>query len=379
MNSKQSPSEFSDDSRKASPSSESAREGRSAPSDANGSDLSQESMPVESMPVESLIANWIDIESRSPEVEASAQSISERLSDRYFSSGVAQADSAHAATIEVQRENRSRNKKRSLGRRWGVGLALLGAAAAIAVMVSPTTPLIETNVNADAMLSAAHATHDGPMERIYDVTIMRESLSEDSDLPSGFVQNVRIATQGDRFWVEMNHGPRRWVWGREADGSIWIVLGPHAAVRLAPEEVGEPLRRISDIYSLSIGELLEDLPRGFELHEIPASSEQRYAVEGSNRRPRGPFGMQRVTAELDRSTHEVQRLAIERRLSDQHLTTTTYTLVESKPADTALYSPEGHLDDVSRVIDSQIPLERRREMLTRRLGPIAGRWVRQAQ
>lgn len=323
-------------------------------------------------PIESLVEQWLEREANSEEVRAAA--------DRLYSQhlvGALQVESADR-TVDESPARRSKDevaRKRNSFRRWTVALALLASAACIAVMVAPQGSWIENEVNADAMLSAAHATHNGPMERIYQVQIKRELSGDDSELPNGFVQSVRISTQGDRFWVEMNRGPREWIWGRESDGSIWIVLGPHAAIRLAPDEIGEPLRRMSEMYSLSIGQLLQELPRGFELREIATEQEGRYAVEGSLRRPRSSLGVRRVTAEIDRDTHEVQQLSIERRLPEQTMTT-TYTLIESKPADTALYAPEGHLEDMNRVIDSRVSLDRRREILIRRLGPVASRWIR---
>ena len=254
-------------------------------------------------------------------------------------------------------------------------MALLASALSIAILLSPSGVLLDSPANADAILSAAHAVHDQPIERIYEVTIEREIAGEDAELPRSIIQNVRVATQGDRFWVEMNRGPRQWVWGREADGTIWIVLGPHAAIELKPEEVGEPLRRMADIYSLSLTELLDDLPKGFELREVKTQSPTLYRLEATARRARPTLGIKQVSADFDRDTHEVQSLVVKRRLSDQHFTTTTYRLVESRPADSSLYQAQGHLEGFNRVIDARVPLERRREMLIRRLGQVAGRWI----
>lgn len=323
--------------------------------------------------IDGWVAAWLDSEAAA----VNATDLADRILARHAATR-AEGESEQRASRRVRSDAVvSPATRRSRWRRWGGALALLSSAVAVALLVSPRASWLESPVNADAIVSAAHAAHDLPIERVYEVTIEREMFEVDSDPPRSFVQSVRVATQGDRFWVEMNRGARSWVWGREPDGAIWIVLGPHAAVRLEADEVGAPLRRMSDVYSLSIGTLLEDLPRGFSLTEVPAQDPDWYAVQAQSRRSRAAAGVKTVTAQIDRSSHEVRQLVLERRLAE-HLTTTTYRLVESKPADIALYSVEGHMDDRNLVLDSRVPLERRRELLVRRLGPFAGRWLQHA-
>ena len=106
--------------------------------------------------------------------------------------------------------------------------------------------------------AVALRTHSQPVERVYLVDVDRDEFTE-----AGFTvpRNVRVATQGDRFWVEVNRGEKRWAWGRDRDDAIWLTLGPRRAMRIERDEMGRPLQCIGDIYSLELESLLRDVLR----------------------------------------------------------------------------------------------------------------------
>ena len=85
-----------------------------------------------------------------------------------------------------------------------------------------------SRVSAAEVVRGAQETHAGPVERCYTVVVQRD----DPNLGDYSPRDVRIWTQGDRFWVEMNRPNGRRAWGREAQGTVWLALGPRRAVRL---------------------------------------------------------------------------------------------------------------------------------------------------
>jgi hypothetical protein len=103
--------------------------------------------------------------------------------------------------------------------------SLGGVAVVAAVLVAFLVGRWENSAlaNAATVVRAAMETHAEPVERVY---IVQTDRSATGDAGFNSPRNVRVATQGDRFYVEMNRGERRWFWGLDADGAIWLTLGP---------------------------------------------------------------------------------------------------------------------------------------------------------
>ena len=121
---------------------------------------------------------------------------------------------------------------RPRARRYRRYASWLLAAAAVVLLGVIVAGRWESPAFADAaeVVQAAIHTHAEPVERVY---VVEES-------PRGR-RDVRITAQGDRFWVEMI-GARRWAWGRAANGTIWLALGPHQGLRIEADEAGPALR-----------------------------------------------------------------------------------------------------------------------------------------
>ncbi|MEZ5948395.1 MAG: hypothetical protein R3C12_04040 [Planctomycetaceae bacterium] len=125
--------------------------------------------------------------------------------------------------------------------------------------------------SASQIVEAAIHTHAEPIERVYVVEVERNPSADNGlNLP----RDVKVSTQGDRFWVEMN-GYRRWAWGRDADGAIWMTLGPRRAVVVGADEMGVPLKYIGDLYTLHLETLLQDFLKICQLEraEGPAGTD----------------------------------------------------------------------------------------------------------
>ncbi len=234
----------------------------------------------------------------------------------------------------------------------------------------------ENSAVADAatIVRAAKQIHEEPVERIYVVQVERSAADSAEFLP---VQDVRVTTQGDRFYVEMNRGERRWVWGRDADGAMWLTLGSRRAIVVAPDEIGVPLQYISDLYSLNIETLLDNVLKNCRLQYSDGAGSSHVITAIPTRRWQS--WMRSATVEVDRETKAVRRLVIERRTPQQGLSTVTFTLVDARTADESKYRAEGHLSEPSRFLTRDTQPDRRREFMSNWFGPHAERWIRTSE
>ncbi len=225
--------------------------------------------------------------------------------------------------------------------------------------------------NAASVVRAALATHSELIERVYVVDVQRNQTGIQGFTPP---RDVRVMTQGDRFWVEMNRGDRSWCWGRDADGATWLTLGPRRAIRIDSEEAGIPLQTISDIYSLNLETLLDNVLRHGEVRYSAISGTTHVISVKPWRQSLG--WLREMTIEVDKETKAVRRLVIKRNLYQQGESTVTFTLVDSRVPDQSKYRAEGHLTEPFRVLTRDATPDKRREMLTGWLGSMADRWMK---
>jgi hypothetical protein len=222
---------------------------------------------------------------------------------------------------------------------------------------------------ASQIVQAAMRTHAEPIERIYVVEVKR---GDASDTLFELSRDVRVATQGDQFWVQMR-GYREWSWGRNRQGSIWMTLGPRRAVVVEPHEMGKPLRYIGELYTLNLETLLQNFLKHcrLEVSEGPAESTVILATprrQWSNRR------LKSATLEVDRETKAIRKLVIEREF-DRAISITTFSLVDSRLADESLYGPEGHLSEPYRIFASETEASRRQELIHHWFGLKSDQWI----
>lgn len=222
------------------------------------------------------------------------------------------------------------------------------------------------------VIQVAEVVHAEPVERVYLVDVVREA-----DATADFVtpRDVRVATQGDRFYVEMNRGDHRWFWGRDAAGVIWITVGRSLAVIVHDDEQGPALRYLGDLYTLNLETLLRTFRRTCHLAHVngPAGT---HVIEITPYVTTKRGGVRRATIEIDQETKAVRRLVLEREFSWYGKSTVTFTLVETRPADEHRYGPLGHLDEPARIIDRGTGPGERRDLLETWFGSQANRWIR---
>ena len=262
---------------------------------------------------------------------------------------------------------------RAIARRWHTlgwaGAAVVGLATII-IGVALRDPA--GAASAAHVIQVAEVVHAEPVERVYLVDVVREADATADLVPP---RDTRVATQGDRFYVEMRRGDRHWFWGRDAAGATWITVGRRQAIIVHDDEQGPALRYLGDLYSLS----LETLLRTFRTFCRLAHSTGSAGTHVIDVTPRVAFtrgGLRHATIEVDRETKAVRRLVLEREFPEFGRSTVTFTLVDTRPADEVRYGPLGHLEEPTRIIDRATGPGERRDLLETWFGSQAHRWIR---
>ena len=268
------------------------------------------------------------------------------------------------------RPPRSPTMRRAWSPRWlhagwvAIAVGLTGGLVGL-VQFGPAT-----GASAAVVIEAAESVHAAKLAREYVVEIDRSGAA------GAFVppRDVRVATQGDRFFVTMSRGARQWVWGRDAAGAIWITVGPRRAVVIDGDELGPSLRFISDLYALEIGTLL----RTFRTHGRVERFERdggSHVIQVTPRFAGWRRGLSRATIDVDRESKVVRRLVLEREHPDYGRATVTFTLVDTRAIDEADYGPGGHLEEPYQLLTRAMVPDRRRELLGNWFGAVADRWI----
>ena len=253
---------------------------------------------------------------------------------------------------------------------WTQSLWFVGAAATVLLAFVVGRWGQSARAEASVLVRAALATHAGPVERCYTVTVERESKDRSEFKPP---RDVRLWTQGDRFWVEVDRGERRWAWGRNANGAVWTTLGPRRAVQIEPDELGRPLKYMTDLYALEFESMLQTILHRYRL-ERTSSTTTTHVITA---RPRGQRErwIREAVIEVDKETKAVRQLVLSRQLPERGVSVLTFTLVDARTPDESKYHPEGHLIEPFRIVASDVSVERRREFLVARFGSGAERWI----
>jgi hypothetical protein len=303
--------------------------------------------------------------------EIGAESVT-ALVDLVSDSGAMPVVPVTTSGAKVTSKSPARAQSRKSQPRWKL-LGWLSVAALIALLAFSMGRWENSAfANAATIVRAAAETHAAPIERVYLVEVERTS-----ELPAELTpaREVRVATQGDRFYVEMNRGQRQWYWGRDASGAIWLTAGPRRAIVVAQDELGVPLQYMSDLYTLNLETLLNNFLKHCRLDRSDVSESTHVITATPRYRWRGGW-VRRATIEVDRETKAVRRLVIDRELPQQGPSTVTFTLVNTRPADESKYRPEGHLTEPFRLLTHDTQPDSRRELLANWFGSYAEHWIK---
>jgi hypothetical protein len=251
------------------------------------------------------------------------------------------------------------------------GWLLAGGVAAAVLFVLLLAPSPE--VRADQTLREAEQALLLPVERGYVVEVRRAKDDPDDTLST---RRMRVWTHGDRFRVEVDQDNDRWSWGRDLDGSVWVVVTPQRGLKINPDEIGPALQRLCDRYGLQPKTLLNDMLTGADLNQRPGDPNRKTViVRGQFRTGFHRQWLESTELELDATTKVIQKFTVNRAGPGGEQETLTFTLNDTRPLDESLYRLEGNLTPPFEVLDRDSRPGRRRMILGTRLGGGNHRWL----
>ncbi|MBL8795255.1 MAG: hypothetical protein JNM56_15220 [Planctomycetia bacterium] len=268
-------------------------------------------------------------------------------------------------------ERPSARNRPTARRRWAsfaVGGMAVAAAVLIVVLLAPSP-----EVRADQTLREAEQALLLPVERGYAVEVRRATDDPDDTLSK---RRMRVWTHGDRFRVEVDQDNDRWSWGRDLDGSVWVVATQQRGLKINSDEVGPALQRLCDRYGLQPRSLLNDMLTDADLNQSHSETKQETLIlRGQFRTGFRRQWLESTELELDAATKSIQRFTVNRSGPGGDRETIIFTLVETRPLDQALYGLEGHLTRPYEILDRNSKPGLRRMILGNRLGGGNHRWL----
>jgi hypothetical protein len=258
---------------------------------------------------------------------------------------------------------------------WTIGIGSLALAASV-LMLLVFTPSAE--LRAEQAIRQAEEALRLPVERCYLVEVRADGdgLGEEV-LPT---RTMRVWAAEDKFRVEMTRGNFHWIWGRDPDGTTWLVSNPQRGLRIFPEEQGPALQYACDLFGLRLESLLRTLQEHCHFHEEPRLSRSDPRIVHVTPRPSArQIWLRSAVLELDPETKVIRKLTLKRfnKMNDG-TTISTFTLIDTRPIDHARYRLEGNLAEPFLIYDRDFEPNRRREILTRWVGPNVNAWIRSA-
>ena len=294
------------------------------------------------------------------------------LADRIFKSH--RRSEARSSPIEIAKRDIEPERRLKPNRFWLRSAFVLTTSAAILIAFVLGRWDSAAHASATSLVRAARSVHALAVERCYIVTVEKPSDgSNKSFLPPW--NDVRIWTQGNRFWVEAKRNDRHWAWGRNADGAVWLTLGNHRALQVEADEIGGALQNICDLYCLELESLLDSFQNRWLLTS-ESNSETTHTITARPIRQTSHQTTETVI-EVDRETKAVRLLSLVRNEGTPIESRVTFTLVDSRSPDESKYEPRGHLEEPYGILTRQNSPEKRLEVLTSWFGSGAENWIKE--
>jgi hypothetical protein len=291
--------------------------------------------------------------------------------DSALAAGAALPEHEFAVLLDKPVERPATGNRPTSRRRWAsfaVGGMAVAAAVLLVVLLNPSP-----EVRADQTLREAEQALLLPVERGYAVEVRRATDDPEDTLSK---RRMRVWTHGDRFRVEVDQDNERWSWGRDLDGSVWVVATPQRGLKINPDEIGPALQRLCDRYGLQPKSLLNDMLSGADLNQRSGDPNRKTViVRGQFRTGFHRQWLESTELELDAATKVIQKFTVNRAGPGGEQETLTFTLNETRPLDESLYRLEGNLTPPFEVLDRDSRPGRRRTILGTRLGGGNHRWL----
>lgn len=291
--------------------------------------------------------------------------------DSALASSAALPEHEFVGLIDKLVEHPSTGNPLTSRRRWvsfAVGGIAVAAASLFVVFFAPSQ-----QVRADQTLREAEQALLFSTERGYTIQVRRAKDDPDDTLSK---RQMQVWTHGDRFRVEVNQDNERWSWGRDPDGSVWVVATPQRGLKINPDEIGPALQRLCDRYGLQPKSLLNDMLTGADLNQLPGDPNRKTViVRGQFRTGFHRQWLESTELELDAATKVIVKFTVNRAGPGGEQETLTFTLNDTRPLDESLYRLEGNLTPPFEVLDRDSRPGRRRTILGNRLGGGNHRWL----
>lgn len=254
--------------------------------------------------------------------------------------------------------------------RW---VLLLAAAAALLVAFLGGRYLGPGQAHAAELVREALETHARAPDRCYLVQIEPEPGNLLARLPIlAQARETRLWTRGDRFWIESTNPVRKWAWGRDERGSVWVALGRKQGVRFEPDEVPVGLAVACDVLGLKVETLLGELSTRFDLRRDDGVSDSTYRIRATPKAGARPLALRGAELEIAAESHVLRRLVLQRTRWGRPTATVTFTLLEEGTQEESRYQLDGHLEPGAPVFSFANKPGQRRLLMNGVLGPDAG-------
>lgn len=231
---------------------------------------------------------------------------------------------------------------------WGMA----AAAALAAVLFGGQNLAPPAQAGAETLVRQARQAHAQPVDRCYQVEIVPDARGPLMRHPLlAQTRQTRLWTRGDRFWIDSANPQRRWAWGRDEQGSLWLALGRGRGVRFERDEVPESVGLACDVCGMRVEALLDEVLAGFDLRREPGAPAGTERIRATRRTVRSAPSLREAVLDIDTSSRVLRRLQLQRTRRGLPLATVTFTLAESQPQGDALYQLAGHLAPGATVWD----------------------------
>lgn len=229
-----------------------------------------------------------------------------------------------------------------------------------------------------ALLQETQKTLLQPIYRCYLVDLQRETnLTDDSNPMVAQSRQTRLWTRGDRFWMETtfpNASTRHHYWGRDEQGTIWMMAGAREGIVFHASETPAWLTMYGDLCSMQPDRLIAEVLRDFDLRrEDPPAGSSVHTIKADLKPGRG-HALKSALLELDAETKVLRRIVLHRETAGTRLTT-TFTLVETKSQDEIEY-PLDSMEGKREFFSTDYRPEERKRLLSNIFGPRAHEWIK---
>lgn len=241
-------------------------------------------------------------------------------------------------------------------RRWSWSLAL---AAGVLVAALVTLQLTPNQASAETLVREAQQVHALAVDRRYHIDIVAHPAMLER-FPLLTPQREMLWTRGDRFWIEVAFPERRWAWGQDERGSIWLACFPKRGVRFDADEVPEFLAAGISIRSLQFETLLEEVLQDFELKRMPGAG---HRIRAELKPGHSHATLRWAELDIDPDTKVVRRLVLQRTFHGTDVGTVTFTLEETGTQQDEAYQLEGHLDAGASIFTRENRVQRMRTLI----------------